>query len=567
MVRHQHKMTMTTEAESAPVAPPKVSRSNQNFDFSVYSPGQEHEGTIMNVQPFGVFVRISNGPDVLLPRSQLNKNSYERLKKLFEEKSTELIKFSLISVSPESKTLSGKLLTGPVKGRADLSALEGKEIEGKLFTGSVVSVHDFGIFVLVDELGVQGLVPISKAERPEDGDLESAYLPGSKIDVIVEEVNIANQKLVLAMKGAKASHGKNDDAFLSTLPQGKWIQAIVQSVNKFALFLRPAAHDKTIFLHQNYVPRDLIRALKKRLPDIYQASNITAALGGKSDLETLFGKGDVLKVRVDYFPGNDRSYRISMLPLRNRASEDEDANLDLGDDVEGGATAEVNDISGGEVNEFDEEFKSYEDDDEELEEFFDEEGDNRRDVYDAESLLVWWRGAPYERIEEPSEVVEEEGEVEIEELQVINEDANMVDGNWRRLFEVDMRADALDSNTRMIEADQNELREEIGELEGLDEGIQDAGGFGVASNSNFRLGSFFSFEGIPEEWKKEMDYFAETSAVDSTISSKLRGGQKAEQTEFESLMRELQQQEDAAKVRVSRSAEQVAQPIQPAESQ
>lgn len=324
-----------------------------------------------------------------------------------------------------------------------------------------------------------------------------------------------------------------------------------------------------VFLHQNYVPRDLVRALKKRLPDIYQASNVTAALGGKSDLETLFGKGDVLKVRVDYFPGNERSYRVSMLPLRNRAAEDEDANLDLGDDVEGGATAEVSDISGGDVNEFDEEFKSYEDDDEELEEFFDEERDNRRDVYDAESLLVWWRGAPYERIEEPSEVAEEEEEeqVEIEELQVINEDANMVDGNWRRLFEVDMRADALDSNTRMIEADQNELREEIGELEGLDEGIQDAGGFGVASNSHFRLGSFFSFEGIPEEWKKEMDYFAESSAVDSTISSKLRGGQKAEQTEFESLMRELQQQEDAAKVRVSRSAEQVAQPIEPAESQ
>lgn len=69
--------------------------------------------------------------------------------------------------------------------------------------------------------------------------------PGSKIDVIVDEVNIANQKLVLAMKGAKAANGKNDDAFLSTLPQGKWIQAIVQSVNKFALFLRPAGHDKT----------------------------------------------------------------------------------------------------------------------------------------------------------------------------------------------------------------------------------------------------------------------------------------------------------------------------------
>ena len=65
-------------------------------EFSEFSAGQEYEGKIVSALPFGVFVDISEGTNVLLPRSMLSKGTYEKLKSMADNKNEEKIKIEVI---------------------------------------------------------------------------------------------------------------------------------------------------------------------------------------------------------------------------------------------------------------------------------------------------------------------------------------------------------------------------------------------------------------------------------------------------------------------------------------
>jgi S1 RNA binding domain len=144
-------------------------------DFSQYAVGQEYSGSLVGAKAFGVFVDIT-GINVLLPRSQMTKGNYEKLKRMADSKSKEQVRLELIGVSAENSTLSGKYISANYKNRPDLSALVGTDISTKFFNATVVGAHDFGIFAELDDYGVEGLVPASKLpERMPSGSIQSSY--------------------------------------------------------------------------------------------------------------------------------------------------------------------------------------------------------------------------------------------------------------------------------------------------------------------------------------------------------------------------------------------------------
>jgi hypothetical protein len=131
--------------------------------------------SLVGAKAFGVFVDIT-GINVLLPRSQMTKGNYEKLKRMADSKSKEQVRLELIGVSAENSTLSGKYISANYKNRPDLSALEGTDISTKFFNATVVGAHDFGIFAELDDYGVEGLVPASKLpERMPSGSIQSSY--------------------------------------------------------------------------------------------------------------------------------------------------------------------------------------------------------------------------------------------------------------------------------------------------------------------------------------------------------------------------------------------------------
>jgi ribosomal protein S1 len=168
---------MSDAADVAAVATTSSSAKNAVavVDFSQYAVGQEYSGSLVGAKAFGVFVDIT-GINVLLPRSQMTKGNYEKLKRMADSKSKEQVRLELIGVSAENSTLSGKYISANYKNRPDLSALEGTDISTKFFNATVVGAHDFGIFAELDDYGVEGLVPASKLpERMPSGSIQSSY--------------------------------------------------------------------------------------------------------------------------------------------------------------------------------------------------------------------------------------------------------------------------------------------------------------------------------------------------------------------------------------------------------
>ena len=170
-------MLMMSDITETPVvdAPSSSSGKVAVNDFSQYAVGQEYSGPLVGAKAFGVFVDIT-GINVLLPRSQMTKGNYEKLKRMSDSKSKESVRLEIIGVSAENSTLSGKYLSGNYKNRPDLSVLEGTDISSKFFNATVVGAHDFGLFAELDDYGVEGLVPASKLpERMPSGSIQSSY--------------------------------------------------------------------------------------------------------------------------------------------------------------------------------------------------------------------------------------------------------------------------------------------------------------------------------------------------------------------------------------------------------
>ena len=314
-----------------------------------------------------------------------------------------------------------------------------------------------------------------------------------ELDVKIDTIDKEKNKLVLALAKDPVTAAPIE----GTSPE-KWLQGIVNSVTNFGLFVRPAGLDMVGLVHNSRVPRELIFALKKRAP--------VPAGTNKTDVEALFQVGDVVKVRINGMQGG--KCELSMLKY-SAADDDEDDYVVEGRDPE---------VEEGKFQE-----DSAEEDDE--------------SHYDAEDTLLWWKGQPYVKAALAEQAVDEEEEV-------IMENAAVVEGTWRRMFEVDMREDQADFSTKVKEAELKELEEEIGELIGLDDDMIEMGSLTSASFQQAyqqrRVGSFVSMNAMPDAWKAEIDFFQQSKEVEENKIAALRRGKVQEQSEFEALLREVE---------------------------
>lgn len=503
--------TAASEAASVVEVPP----AKGELDFSQFSVGQEYDAKLLAAKNFGVFVDIAKGVDVLIPRSQLTKANFDKLTELAKEKSAEIIKVSLVAVSAENRTLSGKYIQAKSKDRSDLSVLVGKELGTKIFNATVVSAHDFGVFASLDDLKIEGLVPASKlldSIEKTPGAIKKALPAGSKIIVQIADVNVEQNKLILTMKVGRPGV----DAF-ANMPSTKWFQGIIQSVSNFGLFVRPAGFDSIGLIHNSRVPRDLISALKKRAP-IVPGTNAT-------DVECLFAEGDIVKCRIESVTVDTRRLELSMLPVKN-VEEDDDYVVE-GRDPEGEEGVQPN-----------------------------QDEDEDEEYFDAESTLLWWRGSPYEKRVDEEVVVDEE-------IEVVNENKAVIEGTWRRMFEIDLRNDENEFSSKALEMELAELAEEIGELDGLDDEMVDSLGFGVTLPTG-RLGVSVLKSNLPAGWAEEIGFFKEMETAQSATLSGLRGGKKMEALEMEKLLQavELELDQAAARGGPRREAAEVASSLE-----
>lgn len=180
-----------------------------------------------------------------------------------------------------------------------------------------------------------------------------------------------------------------------------------------------------------------------------------------------------------------------------------------------------------------------------------DQNDDQMD-FDPEDTLLWWRGAPYKKAQAE---VDAETLMATAEAGVTQESSSIVEGTWRRLFEIDLRADMSESSSKQLEQEAKGISEDIGELAGLDEVLcEDSFGMGTSFN-NKQFGASVPAVGLPDEWIKELSFFKESSSFQEESTAVLKGGKKNEQAEFEKLLREVEIELDAVSPRRSKAAE------------
>lgn len=378
------------------------------------------------------------------------------------------------------------------------------------------------------------------------GTIKSSYPTGAQIVVKVDSVNLENKKLVLSMQ----LEARADVSTFSNVDTNKWITGTVTSVSNFGLFVRPAGSDVIGLVHQSRIPRDLIAALKIIAP-IPAGTN-------KTDVEALFNAGDVVKMRVGNVNAAERKLELSMVPFR--AADDDEDDFATANEAAMSSSAGDRDEeqSGGEGDNRKGGKKDFKKKDDGVIDAVDEIDDVS---YNALDTLLWWRGAAFVAPKSDSLIVKDE------ELEVLDESKAVMEGTWRRMFELDMREDEADFSSKAFEQELKELDEEIGELKGLDDDLFDS--IGAGSIFSNRVGNFVNMASLPADWQKELEFFKEAETAEKSKGSMLRSGKKGEVTQFESLVREVESEiERNVRVSMKPAADLVAMsvvdaPVQP----
>ena len=502
---HATEVGTTAEITSSSVdGASEAVASSGSADFDAFAVGQQFDGNIVSAKKFGVFVDISKGHNALIPRSQLSRGAFEKLKTMAADKSQEKVKIELTNVNAENQTLSANYI---IPGRSDISSLNGKDLSALSHEATIVSTHDFGVFAELNEFGVEGLIPASKLPTPlPKGSIQESYKAGEAVSVKIEQLAIDDKKLVLSMHSDSSEQNP-----LAHVPHTKWFQGIVQSTTSFGLFVRPAGFDAVGLVHQSRIPRGLLAALKRTAP-VDPAQNT-------SDIEQLFSAGDVVKCRVHAAKADSRKIELSMLPFVDTDDEEDGYRVEGRDEgVEEGKSGYNNNGRGGARRGANTASRA------------------RADAFanfDPEDTLLWWRGEPYEKVGRLTAPRDEE-------MEVVMESSQIVEGVWRRMFEVDMREDAADFSSKIFERELKELADEIGELSGLDEEFNELIAGGNSDFNTRQLGTFVSASTLPDDWKTELDFFRELEDAEGSRFSILRGGKASEQEEFERLLKQVE---------------------------
>jgi predicted RNA-binding protein with RPS1 domain len=153
--------------------------------------GDNVEGTITGIAPFGVFVDIGVGKDGLVHVSELAEGRIEKAEDVV--KVGEAYTFKVLEVDADGARISLSLR------RALRSQRMQQLSKGQIVEGTVSGIAPFGAFVDIG-VGRDGLVHISELTEGRVGKVEDAVKAGDKVMVRVLDVDMQSKRISLTMR-------------------------------------------------------------------------------------------------------------------------------------------------------------------------------------------------------------------------------------------------------------------------------------------------------------------------------------------------------------------------------
>jgi small subunit ribosomal protein S1 len=159
--------------------------------------GQEVEGVVVRLAPFGAFVEISPGLDGLVHVSEMSwKKHVKHPKDILSTGEKVRVQVQDIDLARQRIALSLKAVEGdPWDTAADRYSV-GMEV-----TGKVENVEDFGAFIRLDS-GITALIPRSEMDLPSGVTPHRKYDIDSEATARVLNVDSAERKMALTEKAA-----------------------------------------------------------------------------------------------------------------------------------------------------------------------------------------------------------------------------------------------------------------------------------------------------------------------------------------------------------------------------
>lgn len=158
--------------------------------WSKIQTGASLEGRVVRLESFGAFVELFAGIDGLIHISELSEARVAHPKDVLSI--GQPVSVRVLSADNETRRIGLSLREAVAKKKDSAAAPSAKMERGQKASGLVSRVERYGIFIELDS-GVTALLPASETELPRTADLHRAFAIGTKLDVVVIDIDTQNR--------------------------------------------------------------------------------------------------------------------------------------------------------------------------------------------------------------------------------------------------------------------------------------------------------------------------------------------------------------------------------------
>lgn len=201
--------------------------------FAALSVGDELDGQVTKLVPFGAFVEVAPGVEGLVHISELGWSRVDTPEDVLGV--GDAVRVQVLGFSPDEKTGQMKISLS-IKQTIDdpWETVSQRFKAGDVVEGKVSRCASFGAFVEI-EPGIEGLVHISEMSyRKRILKCEDVVTPGDLIQVMIKEMDQAKRRISLSIRDVE---GDPWTGIEKKYREGQAVQAVVEKHEKFGIFV------------------------------------------------------------------------------------------------------------------------------------------------------------------------------------------------------------------------------------------------------------------------------------------------------------------------------------------
>ena len=209
-----------------------VEKSRKIF-FKELVVGDEMEGRVTKLMPFGAFVELTPGVEGLIHISELGWSRVETPADVLQV--GDRVKVKVLGVAPDEKSDQMKISLS-IKQTLDdpWETVNERYNEGDVVEGKVTRCAPFGAFAEI-EPGIEGLIHISEMSyRKRVLKAEDVVSPGDLIQLMIKEIDSSRQRISLSMRDVE---GDPWAGIAGKYRTGQAVECTVEKHENFGIFV------------------------------------------------------------------------------------------------------------------------------------------------------------------------------------------------------------------------------------------------------------------------------------------------------------------------------------------